>query len=69
MVKSGTMKKWLYWAAFLSLGPITGPLAEGIVRNLRKGERPLAALYGLAVVTSYMAMTLAAAHMMEFYFG
>ena len=34
---------------WLLLGPITGPLAEGIIRNWRAGELPLAWLYGLAL--------------------
>jgi hypothetical protein len=45
-----------YWGAFLSLGPITGPLIEGIYRNWRKGEKVLAGLYALAVVTSLIAL-------------
>ena len=36
------------------LGPLTGPLAEGIVRNWRAGELTLAWLYGLALwLTTY----------------
>jgi len=35
---------------WLLLGPVTGPLAEGIVRNLRAKEISLAWLYGLALV-------------------
>ena len=35
---------------WLLLGPVTGPLAEGIVRNLRAKEITLAWLYGLALV-------------------
>ncbi len=35
---------------WLLLGPVTGPLAEGIARNLRAKEIPLAGLYGLALV-------------------
>ena len=34
---------------WLLLGPLTGPLAEGIVRNWRAGEVSLAWLYGLAL--------------------
>ena len=34
---------------WLLLGPITGPLAEGIIRNWRAGELPLAWLYGVAL--------------------
>jgi hypothetical protein len=36
------------------LGPLTGPLAEGIVRNWRAGNAALAWLYGFALVmTTY----------------
>ena len=39
---------------WLLLGPLTGPLAEGIVRNLRAGEVALASLYGVALwLTSF----------------
>jgi hypothetical protein len=55
-------KKVAYWAAFMSLGPISGPLAEGVYRNARKGEWVLSGLYGLAVVTSYIAIMAAIAH-------
>lgn len=34
---------------WLLLGPLTGPLAEGVVRNWRAGEVSLAWLYGLAL--------------------
>jgi hypothetical protein len=34
---------------WLLLGPVTGLLAEGIVRNLRAQEKPLASLYALAL--------------------
>jgi hypothetical protein len=34
---------------WLLLGPLTGPLAEGIIRNWRAGEISLAWLYGLAL--------------------
>jgi hypothetical protein len=35
---------------WLLLGPVTGPLAEGIVRNWRAKEITLAWLYGVALV-------------------
>lgn len=35
---------------WLLLGPVSGPLAEGIVRNVRAKEIPLACLYGIALV-------------------
>jgi hypothetical protein len=35
---------------WLLIGPISGPLAEGIVRNWRKGEFKLARLYAIALI-------------------
>jgi len=46
-----TTKKYLKGLLpWLLLGPVTGPLAEGIVRNWRAKEMSLAALYGVALV-------------------
>jgi len=36
-------------APWLILGPLTAPLAEGMFRNLRKGETVLASLYAFAI--------------------
>jgi len=45
------IKSVLPW---LLLGPLTGPLAEGTLRNWRAGETTLAWLYGLALfVTTF----------------
>jgi hypothetical protein len=39
---------------WLLLGPLTGALAEGVVRNWRAGEFSLASLYALALwLTTY----------------
>ena len=44
---------------WLLLGPLTGPLAEGIVRNWRAGEVSLAWLYGVALwLTTFDLYTL-----------
>ena len=40
-------------APWLLLGPVTGPLAEGVYRNLRANNPVLASLYGVALVTSF----------------
>ena len=50
------MKKLKKLAPWLALGPITGPLAEGMHRNLRRGETVLAWLYALAVVVTWIDM-------------
>ena len=50
------VRKTLYWSAFLSLGPITGPLLEGVWRNWRKGERALAGLYVAAILSTSVAL-------------
>jgi uncharacterized membrane protein (DUF485 family) len=52
------LAKMAYWGAFLSLGPITGFLVEGVYRNLRKGERILAGLYAVSVVTTFFSLPL-----------
>jgi hypothetical protein len=49
-------RKALYWSAFLSAGPITGPLLEGVWRNWRKGERILAGLYAVAALSTTVAL-------------
>jgi hypothetical protein len=49
-------RKVLYWAPFLAMGPISGPLAEGVVRNLRKGDRILAGIYAFAVVETFVVL-------------
>ena len=43
------MHRLKQFAPWLLLGPITGPLAEGVYRNLRKGETLLACLYAFAI--------------------
>jgi len=57
-------KKFLYWAPFLAMGPITGPLAEGVVRSWRRGDKILAGLYVLAIPSSYLALGVAGASML-----
>ena len=54
-------KKVLYWAPFLAMGPISGPLAEGVVRNLRKGNKVLAGLYAFAVVETFVVLPIVVA--------
>lgn len=51
-------RKLLYWAPWLAMGPISGPLAEGVYRNLRKGNRILAGLYAFAVVETFVVLPL-----------
>ena len=45
-----TLKRLAPW--FL-MGPVTGPLAEGVYRNLRANNPGLASLYGVAAVVSF----------------
>jgi hypothetical protein len=49
--------------AYGALGPITGPLIAGLVRNLRAGNILLAALYVIAVAGAWMLLSVAAAHL------
>lgn len=44
------------FARWLLLGPITGPLAEGIYRNVRAGEPMLATLYAVALGFAWFDM-------------
>jgi len=48
-----TIKRLAPW---LLLGPITGPLAEGVYRNFRRDEPVLAWLYALALAVSWYDM-------------
>jgi hypothetical protein len=43
------MKRFLRFAPWLALGPVTGPLAAGFYRNWRAGEHVLASLYLVAM--------------------
>jgi hypothetical protein len=45
-------------APWLLLGPITGPLAEGIYRNVRARNPVLASLYALAVMFSWFDLAI-----------
>ena len=54
-------RKVLYWAPFLAMGPISGPLAEGVVRNMRKGNKVLAGLYAFAVVETFFVLPIVVA--------
>lgn len=45
------MPRWIkHLAPYLVLGPVSGPLTAGIVRNLRGGAPFLATLYGILLV-------------------
>ncbi len=46
-------------APWLFIGPITGPLAEGIYRNWRKSETMLAFLYALAFAIVWFDLAIA----------
>jgi hypothetical protein len=48
-----TLKRLAPW---LLLGPITGFLAEGVYRNIRRGEEKLAWLYAIALGVSWYDM-------------
>lgn len=48
-----TIKRLAPW---LLLGPITGPLAEGVYRNMRAGDPVLAWLYALALAIAWYDM-------------
>ena len=46
-------KRLLALSGYTVLGPITGPLVAGIIRNLGKGELLLACLYALALPVAW----------------
>jgi len=49
-------------APWLVLGPVTGPLAEGVHRNLRARNPGLASLYALAAVISWFDLVAYGGH-------
>jgi hypothetical protein len=51
------MNRFARFAPWLLLGPITGPLTEGIYRNVRAGELTLAALYAVALGFAWFDMS------------
>jgi len=51
-------KRLIAAAPYMLLGPITGPLTAGVVRNLRKGHPVLAGLYAVAIVEIMVALPL-----------
>lgn len=52
------------WAPYLALGPVSGPLAAGVVLNFRDGRPVLASLYTLALGLWFGVAPLWAAHML-----
>ena len=58
------MKRAFAWASYVALGPISAPLAAGVVRNWRKGQRVLAGLYAIALVEAIVLTPLALAHLL-----
>jgi hypothetical protein len=50
------------WAPYLALGPVSGPLAAGVVLNLRDGRPVLASLYVLLLGLWFSEASLWAAH-------
>ncbi|CAN7344631.1 hypothetical protein LJR219_001938 [Phenylobacterium sp. LjRoot219] len=58
------MRRALAWTAYVALGPISGPLAAGAVRNWRKGARVLAGLYVVALLEAIVLTPLALAYLL-----
>ena len=54
------MKRLAKYSAYAALGPITGPLVAGVIRNWRNGDRFLAGLYVVALATVYNLLHIAA---------
>lgn len=58
------MKRAVAWTTYIALGPISGPLAAGAVRNWRKGHRVLAGLYVIALIEAIVLTPVALAHLL-----
>jgi hypothetical protein len=52
------------WAPYLALGPVSGPLAAGVVLNFRDGRPVLGSLYTLALGLWFGVAPLWAIHML-----
>lgn len=52
------MSIFLRIAPWLILGPITGPLVEGVYRNARSSNPVLASMYGVALVGSWVDLAI-----------
>ena len=48
---------------YLLLGPLTGPLAAGMVRAWRSGDRLLSSLYGVSILTTWAGLAALTAHL------
>ena len=53
-------KRVLTLAGLAALGPISGPLVAGILRNLRKRQLMLASLYALALPMAWYELAVMA---------
>jgi hypothetical protein len=53
------------WVAYAALGPVSGPLAAGMVRNWRDGHRLLAGLYVIAMGEAVVLTPFALAHVLR----
>jgi hypothetical protein len=50
------MRRSHAWIAYAALGPLSGPLVAGVVRNWRNGHRVLAGLYVVAMAEAIVLM-------------
>jgi hypothetical protein len=48
--------RWVRFAGFAALGPITGPLACGFFRCLRARRSGMAMVYALGIAETYLAL-------------
>jgi hypothetical protein len=59
--KQSLLKRLVRFMAYAALGPITGPLAAGFMRNWGQGDRVLAVLYLMAIPSGLGLLSVAVA--------
>jgi hypothetical protein len=58
------LKTYVKYAAYASLGPITGPCVAGMIRH-RRNDPILAGMYGVLLVLIWVQLPVLTAHAIE----
>lgn len=61
MICDMNARRFVALAGYAAMGPITGPLVAGVVRNLAKRQPVLAGLYALALPIALLNLALLSA--------